>query len=355
MLNTRELLSIAAVLASARAVRSYGMSSEKESCLDQFFRTLQANKFLEDKIVTSIPAEDEIADAASSELADIRRKMRAAAARVRDSLQKIISAPSMARFLQDPIITTRSDRYVVPVKAEFKGSVPGLVHDVSASGATLFVEPMAAVKANNEIRELKAKEKAEIERILAELSADCAEHRTDIDGDYAVLVHLDMIFARAKLSFKLDAMEPELSEKGIRLRRARHPLLEKGKAVPIDVELGDDYVDFPYSPGYVYENAKLDEQGFLVMNEGGGSLSAEYNSVAGAWNYSVYYDTAETSGNAFMEIQIGENQFMYTSLDLSGGFVNADDVVMSTKAPVPFMINASEGVKIKRIEIRCKN
>ncbi len=241
VLNTRELLSIAAVLASARAVRSYGMSSEKESCLDQFFRTLQANKFLEDKIVTSIPAEDEIADAASSVLADIRRKMRAAAARVRDSLQKIISAPSMARFLQDPIITTRSDRYVVPVKAEFKGSVPGLVHDVSASGATLFVEPMAAVKANNEIRELKAKEKAEIERILAELSADCAEHRTDIDGDYAVLVHLDMIFARAKLSFKLDAMEPELSEKGIRLRRARHPLLEKGKAVPIDVELGDDY------------------------------------------------------------------------------------------------------------------
>ncbi len=241
VLNTRELLSIAGVLASARAVRSYGMGAEKESCLDQFFRTLQANKFLEDKIVASIPAEDEIADAASSELADIRRKMRAAAARVRDSLQKIISAPSMAKFLQDPIITTRSDRFVVPVKAEFKGSVPGLVHDVSASGATLFVEPMAAVKANNEIRELKAREKAEIERILAELSADCAGHREDIDADYAVLVHLDMIFARAKLSFKLDAMEPELSEKGIRLRRARHPLLEKGKAVPIDVELGEDY------------------------------------------------------------------------------------------------------------------
>ena len=124
---------------------------------------LQTNRFLEDKIVNSIPGEDEIADSASSELSDIRRKMRAAAARVRDSLQKIISAPSMAKFLQDPIITTRSDRYVVPVKAECKGSVPGLVHDVSASGAT--------VKANNEIRELKAKEKAEIERILAELSA----------------------------------------------------------------------------------------------------------------------------------------------------------------------------------------
>ena len=241
VLNTRELLEIAGVLASARAVRSYGMGAEKESCIDHLFRTLQTNKFLEDKIVNSIPAEDEIADSASSDLADIRRKMRAAAARVRDSLQKIISAPSMAKFLQDPIITTRSDRFVVPVKAEHKGSVPGLVHDVSASGATLFVEPMAAVKANNEIRELKAREKAEIERILAELSAECAAHRADIDADYAVLVNLDVIFAKAKLSFKLDAAEPELSDRGIRLRRARHPLLDKDKAVPIDVELGEDY------------------------------------------------------------------------------------------------------------------
>ncbi|MBR6207714.1 MAG: endonuclease MutS2 [Oscillospiraceae bacterium] len=241
VLNTRELLQIAGVLTAARSVRSYGMGAEKSSCLDSLFSTLQANKFLEDKIVTSIPAEDEIADAASSELADIRRKMRAAAARVRDSLQKIISAPSMAKFLQDPIITTRSDRFVVPVKAECKGSVPGLVHDVSASGATVFVEPMAAVKANNEIRELKAREKAEEERILAELSADCAEHRESIDADYAVLVNLDSIFARAKLSFKLNAGPAELSEKGIRLLRARHPLLDKDKAVPIDVELGEDY------------------------------------------------------------------------------------------------------------------
>ena len=160
VLNTRELLEIAGVLQSARAVRSYGMSAEKETCIDHLFKMLQTNRFLEDKIVNSIPGEDEIADSASSELSDIRRKMRAAAARVRDSLQKIISAPSMAKFLQDPIITTRSDRYVVPVKAECKGSVPGLVHDVSASGATLFVEPMAAVKANNEIRELESEGKS---------------------------------------------------------------------------------------------------------------------------------------------------------------------------------------------------
>ena len=241
VLNPRELLEIAGVLQSARAVRSYGLSAEKETCIDHLFKMLQTNRFLEDKIVNSIPSEDEIADSASSELADIRRKMRAAAARVRDSLQKIISAPSMAKFLQDPIITTRSDRYVVPVKAECKGSVPGLVHDVSSSGATLFVEPMAAVKANNEIRELKAKEKAEIERILAELSAECAEHREDIDADFTALVRLDLIFARAKLSFKLNAGAPELSERAVRLRRARHPLLDKDKAVPIDVELGEDY------------------------------------------------------------------------------------------------------------------
>ena len=241
VLNTRELLDIAGVLQSARAVRAYGASAESATCIDHLFRTLQANKFLEDKIVTSIPAEDEIADAASTELADIRRKMRAAAARVRDSLQKILSAPSMAKFLQDPIITTRSDRYVVPVKAEYKNAVPGLVHDVSASGATLFVEPMAAVKANNEIRELKAREKAEIERILAELSADCAEHREDIGADYSVLVSLDVIFAKAKLSFRLDGCAPELTEKEIRLRRARHPLLDRDKAVPIDVELGGEF------------------------------------------------------------------------------------------------------------------
>ena len=241
VLNTRELLDVAAVLCSARAVRSYGLSDEKQTCLDVYFRTLQPNKFLEEKITASIPSEDEIADCASSELADIRRKMRAASARVRDSLQKIISAPSMAKFLQESIITTRSDRYVVPVKAEYKGSVPGLVHDVSASGATLFVEPMAAVKANNEIRELKAKEKLEIERILAELSADCAAHRADVDADYNVLVTLDVIFAKARLSFRMNAGAPVLTERGLRLRRARHPLLDKEKAVPIDVSLGEDY------------------------------------------------------------------------------------------------------------------
>ena len=241
-LNTRELLDIASVLRASRLVHGYlADDSVGRTCIDHLFNGLKANKFLEEKINTSITAEDEIADCASSDLADIRRKMRAAASRARESLQKIIASPSYARALQENIITMRSDRYVVPVKAEYRNAVPGLVHDISATGATLFIEPMVAVKANNEVRELAAKEKLEIERILAELSADCAAHRLDIESDYSILVRLDSIFARAKLSYKLDCTPAAVSEerRKIVLRRARHPLLSRDTAVPIDMELGD--------------------------------------------------------------------------------------------------------------------
>ena len=242
VLNTRELLDIAGVLSAARAVRAYGTNEKQErTCIDYMFSALQANKFLEDKITGSIVGEDEIADAASPELASIRRLIRAASARVHDALQKIISSPSYAKALQEPIITMRSERYVVPVKAEYKGSVPGLVHDVSGSGATLFIEPMAAVKANNELRELRAKEKTEIERILMELSADCAAHREDISLDFDMLVRLDLVFAKAKLAYRLDCTAPVLTDRGVTLRRARHPLISKDVVVPIDVALGGDY------------------------------------------------------------------------------------------------------------------
>ena len=241
-LNTRELLDIARVLQCARLVRGYiAEDSVGKTPIDHLFYALHANKFLEEKITNSISGEDEIADSASPELANIRRQMRAAAARARDSLQKLISSPSYAKVLQEPIITMRQDRYVVPVKAEHKGAVPGLVHDISASGATLFIEPMAAVKANNELRELSAKEKLEIERILAELSADCAEHRDDISSDFEILVRLDLIFAKAKLSYKLNCQSPSMEGKGIVLRRARHPLLDQSKAVPISLELGESF------------------------------------------------------------------------------------------------------------------
>lgn len=241
-LNTRELLDIAAVLRCARLVKAYiGGDSQSKTCIDHLFSALRANKFLEEKIANSIVGEDEIADGASPELADLRRKMRAAAARARDALQKIISSPSYAKALQEPIITMRSDRYVVPVRADHKGAVPGLVHDISASGMTLFVEPMAAVKANNELRELAAKEKLEIERILAELSADCDEHGEDISADFHRLTELDLIFAKAKLSYALNCQEASLEGRGIVMRRARHPLLDQAKAVPIDPELGDSF------------------------------------------------------------------------------------------------------------------
>ena len=242
VLNTRELLQIASTLQCARTVRAYGEGDESgRSELGVYFHGLSPNRYLEEKISTSILGEDELADTASGDLADIRRKLRVASAKVREALQKIISSPGYAKALQEPIITTRSDRFVVPVKAEQRSAVPGLVHDVSASGATVFIEPMAAVKANNDIRELRAKEKLEIERILAELSAECASFREGIERDFAILTELDVIFAKAKLSYNMDADEPELSERELRLRRARHPLLPKGSAVPIDVVLGGDF------------------------------------------------------------------------------------------------------------------
>ncbi len=243
MLNIRELLDIAAVLSASRQARSYGAGNgrEEKSCIDYLFASLQSNRYLEEKITASIAGEEELADAASPELAAIRRLIRAASARVREALQKIISSPSYAKALQDPIITMRSERYVVPVKAECKNIVPGLIHDVSASGATVFIEPMAAVKANNELRQLHAREKTEIERILMALSAECAEYGEDISRDFEILVTLDLIFAKAKLSYKMDGMAPLLTEREIRLRRARHPLLSRETVVPIELELARDY------------------------------------------------------------------------------------------------------------------
>ena len=238
-LNTRELLEIAGVLRAARTAGEYGAGEEKTP-ISHLFHALTPNRFLEDTITNSIVGEDELADSASPELASIRRHMRATEAKVRDILQKLISS-NQSKYLQEAIITIRSDRYVVPVKSEHKNTIPGLVHDVSSSGSTFFIEPMGVVKANNERRELAAKEKKEIERILAELSAQCAAHKEDILEDYQLLVWLDAIFARAKLSVKLECTQPRLSDKYLRLRGARHPLLDQKKAVANDLELGDAF------------------------------------------------------------------------------------------------------------------
>ena len=243
MLNTRELLDIAGVLTASRRVSDYDAQRQgEETVLDRLFASLHTNKYLEEQIRSAILDEETIADTASSELADIRRKMRLAASKGRQILQRIISSPSYAKVLQEALITQRDGRFVVPVKAECKGSMPGLVHDVSSSGATLFVEPMGVVQANNELKELEAREEKEIERILRELSAQCADAMEYILLDYDMLVHLDMIFARAQLSYTMNASRPEVVCKGaISLKRARHPLLDQAKAVPVTVELGGDY------------------------------------------------------------------------------------------------------------------
>ena len=242
-LNNRELLTIADLLTAARRAKEYfNADAVEKTAIDHLFLSLHGNRFLEEKIKRCLPDEDTMADAASPELADIRRHMRAAQAKSRQILQKIIASPTYGKILQETIITQRDGRFVVPVKAEHKGDLPGLVHDVSATGATVFVEPMGVVQANNEYVELEAKEQKEIDRILAELSAEAAAHREDIQWDYDTMVYLDLIFARGQLSYRMNGVRPEVRRDGaIHLRKARHPLLDPKKAVPIDIELGESF------------------------------------------------------------------------------------------------------------------
>ena len=241
-LQPKELLRIAAVLRCARNIKGYVAEDEKATVLDPLFAALTPNKYLEDKISGAILSEEEIADTASPALADIRRHKRVQSAKIRDSLQKIISSPAYSKFLREPIITIRDGRYVVPVKSECRGDVPGLVHDVSATGSTYFVEPMSAVNANNALRELELKEKKEIERILAELSAEAASYAEAINLDFTMLVRLDVIFAKARLAYRMRAWAPLMNDKGIvELRNARHPLIDPKSVVPISLRLGTDF------------------------------------------------------------------------------------------------------------------
>ena len=237
-----ELLRIGGILRCARNIKGYVSEDDKATVLDPMFGALTPNKYLEDKIFGAILSEEEIADNASPALSDVRRHMRIQAGKIRDSLQKIISSPAYSKYLREPIITIRQGRYVVPVKSEFKNEVPGLVHDMSATGSTFFVEPMSAVNANNALRELEIKEKKEIERILAELSAEAAGYREAINLNYQMLVQLDVIFAKAKLGYRMRAWAPIMNDKGkVSLRNARHPLIDPKAVVPISVRLGSDF------------------------------------------------------------------------------------------------------------------
>lgn len=241
VLSLRELLDCAAVLRTARTLIDYVKSDRTpDTSLDEIFNRLIPNRFLEEKITRAIVADDFVADEASPELADIRRKKRSVDARIKDILQKYVSGQS--KYLQENIVTTRGGRFVIPVKAEYRNEVRGLVHDTSQSGATLFIEPMSVVEANNEMRELESKEEHEIERILRDLSAGVSVSGESINLNYLNITELAFIFACGELSYRMNAAPPIISDKKVvELHRARHPLLNTSHIVPVSVSLGEGY------------------------------------------------------------------------------------------------------------------
>lgn len=237
------LLNIAAILRQTRLLLDwYAQCANMHNSLKPVFGLLTANKTIEKRISEVFVSEEEIADTASDELYSIRKKIRSIGSGIRETLDKMIRSASYQKALQENIVTMRDGRYVVPVKAEYKSMVSGLVHDTSASGATLFIEPMSVVEANNDIRVLKAKEKAEIERILQELSAECGAQAGLISSDFETLITLNIYFAKARLAERMNAVMPQITDGGmIRLNKARHPLIAKEKVVPVSLSLGGDY------------------------------------------------------------------------------------------------------------------
>lgn len=241
-LSTGELLRISSLLHSARGLLDYLQTDRLfDTVLDEIFGRIQANRFLESAIDRAILAEDMIADEASPALADIRRKIRHVNNKIKDTLASYTGG-QRSKYLQENIVTMRGGRYVVPVKAEYRNEVKGLVHDTSSSGATLFVEPMAIIEANNELRTLESKERAEIDRILAELSASCADNSGILRQDYYAVTELSFIYAKASLADKMKANAPNISDTpGIVLYDARHPLIDPKRVVPICVSIGGAY------------------------------------------------------------------------------------------------------------------
>ncbi len=242
MLSTRELLEIGRVLRSARMLTEYLQNNKPfETSLDERFGRLLPNRHLEERIARSILSEDMIADEASRELAEVRRKIREANSRIKETLQHYING-SYSKILQENLVTMRNGRYVIPVKAECKNDMKGLIHDTSSSGATIFVEPMAIVEANNELRMLQSREEYEIEKILFSLSADVSAASESLRLNYYNITDLAFCFACAELSARMKGCEPIISGKrSLDLHRARHPLIDPQKVVPTNIRLGDGY------------------------------------------------------------------------------------------------------------------
>lgn len=242
-LNPHELLKIASTLRSIRMLYEWrGHCSGVSTSLDFLFESVTVNKYLEEKIFSCIISDDEISDKASETLYEIRRKIRTKSASIRDKMDAMIHSAHYAKFLQEAIVTQRNGRFVVPVKSEHRGDVQGLVHDTSASGATVFIEPISVVEANNEIKVLQGKERDEINRILYELSVEAGTFAESIKHSYEACVDLNLIFAKAHLAEKMKATKPVLNADGIiELKGARHPLIDKDRVVPVDISLGEKY------------------------------------------------------------------------------------------------------------------
>lgn len=242
-LSLRELLDIGQMLYQVRIITDWYKSvEENDTTLSELFSSLSPNSYLEDKIKNSILSEDEISDMASHELADIRRKIAQAGVKIRESLDKLVRNSEVQKSLQENIVTIRDGRYVLPVKAEHKGNVPGLVHATSATGSTYFIEPMSVVEANNDIKILRSREQEEIERIIAELSGDCSYCAESLSADYETCAELNLYFAKANLGTKMKGCIPVISDDGATdLKKARHPLIAADKVVPVDIKLGEDY------------------------------------------------------------------------------------------------------------------
>ena len=279
-LSPRALLDIAACLRAARAARDALVTDRDNTpMLTANASRLSTNRTLEQAIGDAILSEEEIADRASPELFTIRRKMRSCNERVRERLNGMIHSPTTQKYLQEAIITMRADRYVLPVKQEYRGMVPGIVHDQSATGATIFVEPMAVVEIGNELKQLIASEKAEIDRILRALSAQVAPDAAAIADNLAILAQLDFAFAKASLAREMMACEPKVNDEGrIDIRRGRHPLIDPQKVVPLDIRLGADFTTLIITgPNTGGKTVTLKTTGlFTLMAQSGLQVPAEH-------------------------------------------------------------------------------
>ncbi|MBQ3589774.1 MAG: endonuclease MutS2, partial [Clostridia bacterium] len=242
ILSPREILEVASNLQTTRALLEYIHTDAIKQCkLSEIFEALISNKNLESRIFKAILGDDLIADDASPLLADIRRKIRYQTNKIRETLQNYVTGDK-SKYLRENIVTMRNGRYVLPVKSEDKNEIKGLIHDTSGTGATLFIEPLAVVEANNELRTLSSAEQAEIERILAEFSTDIANFGRELLNNYRNITEIAFYFTCADLSYKQNAVEPEiLTKRLVSFKKARHPLLNKEKVVPIDIEIGNNY------------------------------------------------------------------------------------------------------------------